>query len=126
MSCLLKKSLEYPLVSLCNRHTRFPQRARIDRESLPIFWPDVCTLLLDCELPGDAAIAAEQFLNIIGEGHGLLFTIPSHSLPKEKDPSMPIEAPQHPSYWTATTSRLRQAPLTHNTEADVCVVGAGI
>lgn len=32
----------------------------------------------------------------------------------------------HPSYWSATAPHMRQCPLTHNTQADVCVVGAGI
>jgi glycine/D-amino acid oxidase-like deaminating enzyme/nitrite reductase/ring-hydroxylating ferredoxin subunit len=36
------------------------------------------------------------------------------------------ETEQHPSYWTATAPHLRQAPLTHDTQAEVCVVGAGI
>jgi glycine/D-amino acid oxidase-like deaminating enzyme/nitrite reductase/ring-hydroxylating ferredoxin subunit len=39
---------------------------------------------------------------------------------------MQTETQQHPSYWTATAPHLRQAPLTHDTRADVCVVGAGI
>src|SRR5690242_16633578 len=39
---------------------------------------------------------------------------------------MRTETQPHPSYWTQTAPHLRQAPLTHNTQADVCVVGAGI
>ncbi len=39
---------------------------------------------------------------------------------------MQTETRQHLSYWSATSSHLRQAPLFHNTKADVCVVGAGI
>lgn len=39
---------------------------------------------------------------------------------------MPVETLQHPSYWSATAPHLRQSPLTHDTRADVCVIGAGI
>jgi glycine/D-amino acid oxidase-like deaminating enzyme len=39
---------------------------------------------------------------------------------------MRTETQPHPSYWTQTAPHLRQAPLLHNTRADVCVVGAGI
>jgi glycine/D-amino acid oxidase-like deaminating enzyme len=39
---------------------------------------------------------------------------------------MPTAIQPHPSYWSATAPHLRQCPLTHDTHADVCVVGAGI
>jgi glycine/D-amino acid oxidase-like deaminating enzyme/nitrite reductase/ring-hydroxylating ferredoxin subunit len=39
---------------------------------------------------------------------------------------MPTQMQPHPSYWSATAPHLRQSPLTHDTHADVCIVGAGI
>ncbi len=39
---------------------------------------------------------------------------------------MPTATQPHPSYWSATAPHLRQCPLSHDTRADVCVVGAGI
>ncbi len=39
---------------------------------------------------------------------------------------MPTNSQQHPSYWSVTAPHVRQAPLHHDTQADVCVVGAGI
>ncbi len=39
---------------------------------------------------------------------------------------MPAANQPHPSYWSTTASSLRQCPLTHDTRADVCIVGAGI
>jgi glycine/D-amino acid oxidase-like deaminating enzyme/nitrite reductase/ring-hydroxylating ferredoxin subunit len=39
---------------------------------------------------------------------------------------MRTETQPPPSYWSVTAPHLRQCPLTHDTRADVCVVGAGI
>ena len=39
---------------------------------------------------------------------------------------MPTATQPHPSYWSATAPHLRQCPLSHDTRADVCVIGAGI
>jgi glycine/D-amino acid oxidase-like deaminating enzyme/nitrite reductase/ring-hydroxylating ferredoxin subunit len=39
---------------------------------------------------------------------------------------MPTTSQPHPSYWSASSQPARQCPLTHDTRADVCVVGAGI
>jgi glycine/D-amino acid oxidase-like deaminating enzyme/nitrite reductase/ring-hydroxylating ferredoxin subunit len=39
---------------------------------------------------------------------------------------MPATIQPHPSYWSTTAPPLRQCPLTYDTCADVCVVGAGI
>jgi glycine/D-amino acid oxidase-like deaminating enzyme/nitrite reductase/ring-hydroxylating ferredoxin subunit len=39
---------------------------------------------------------------------------------------MPTQTQPQPSYWSVTAPPSRQAPLMHDTHADVCVVGAGI